>query len=201
MPAHSASDSQRGLTGDLTSGPDELQLDPVLNTRRLPRWVVPLVGILLAVAAVLGGGYAAWRYNASKPEVVVTASAPRTPWKMVPPLALGEYSRDANSKDTPSLDPATKKEVVSATYSKGGAQSAVLVLSRKETDAKKFMETMSMTTVIEQDEGFCGINTDTSREGCALIRDNTAVLVVDLAGASRQDVMKLAVQFADTLSA
>lgn len=203
MPAHSAGPGDApGMTGDHTSGPDELQLDPVLTTNKLPGWVVPLVGILLALAAVLGGGYAAWRHNQNKPDVVVTASAPRTPWQLMPPLSVGEYSRDANSDDSPSVHPVTKKQAVSATYSKGGAQSAVLLLSRPETDAKKFMtEDMVMNTVIAQGEGFCGTSIENNRDGCTVIRDNTAVTVVDLAGASREEIMALTVKFADQLSA
>lgn len=201
MPAHSSRRKDGHLQGDRTTGPDELEAGPVIHTGGLPGWVVPLVGALLVLLALGGGGYAAYRYNANKPTEVITIGPSRTPWALMPPLSMGEYSRDANSADTPSMNPNTKKSTITATYSKGGQATVVLLMSRPETDAKKFMTDMGMNAIIAEGSGFCGTSSDNNHDGCAVIRDNTAISVVDLVGLSRVELMDLANQFGDQLAA
>lgn len=202
MPAHSSrKQSQHHVQGDHTTGPDELEAGPVIHTGGLPKWVIPLVGTLLVLLALGGGGFAAYRYNASKPQEVITIGPSRTPWKLMPPLSMGEYSRDANSADTPSMNPGTKKSTISAIYSKAGQPTVVLLLSRPETDAKKFMSDLGMNAVIAEGAGYCGTSADSNRDGCAIIRDNTAISVVDMVGLSRAELMQIANDFADEMSA
>ncbi|SJN28347.1 hypothetical protein [Luteococcus japonicus] len=186
---------------EASTGPDELDAGPVIRAERFPRWLLLTAGILALVLAVAGAGIAAWRINASKPQVVITASGPRTPWEMVPPLSVDEYSRDASAADTPSANPTTKKQTIAATYARSGQNTVVLLMSRPEKDAKKFMVDLGMNSVIATEDGFCGTSVDTNRDSCALIRDNTAIMVVDLVGLSRADLMTLAHKFADSLAA
>lgn len=186
--------------GTSSTGPDELEVDPAIQPARLPRWLLLLLGILLVLLAVAGAGYAAWRMNASKPQVVITASASRTPWSLTPPLAVGEYSRDANANDTPSANPTTRKSAIASTYARNGQNSVVLLMSRPETDVKKFMTDMGMNAVIQTEDGYCGTSVDTNRDGCAIVRDNTAIMLVDLVGLTRTDLMALTHDFAEELA-
>lgn len=182
-----------------STGPDELEVGPAINGNRFPRWALLLIGTLTLLLAVAGAGYGAWYLNSRKPQVVVTASGPKTPWKMYPPLQMDEYSRDANSADTPSANPTTKKSVISATYARSGQNTVVLLMSRPEKDPKQFMADMGMNTVVATDDGFCGTSVDSNRDGCAIMRDDTAVMIVDLVGQSRADLMVLAHKFADAM--
>ncbi|MGO4958457.1 hypothetical protein ACTQ49_14525 [Luteococcus sp. Sow4_B9] len=183
-----------------TTGPDELDAGPVIHASRFPRWVLLLAGLLGLLLVVGGAAYAAYRINASKPQVVITAAPSRTPWTMTPPLSVDEYSRDANSADTPSANPTTKKSTIAATYARGGQNTVVLLMSRPETDAKKFMTDMGMNAIIATEDGYCGTSIDTNRDACAIIRDKTAIMIVDLVGLTRTDLMELTNRFADTMA-
>lgn len=187
-------------TTQASTGPDELEAGPVIRASRFPRWLLVLAGLLTLALAVGGAGYAAYRMNAAKPQVVITAEPSRTPWKMVPPLSVDDYSRDANSADTPSANPTTKKSTIAATYARGGQNTVVLLMSRPETDPKKFMTDMGMNAVIATDNGYCGTSIDTNRDACAIVRDRTAIMIVDLVGLNRTDLMKLTNRFADTMA-
>lgn len=192
--------SQGFYAVDSSTGPDELEAGPVIHAQRFPRWLMVLAGLLALLLAAGGAGYAAWRINAAKPQVVVTAGPPKKPWAMVPPLQMGEYSRDASAAESPSANPTTKKQTIAATYAKGGQNSAVLLMSRPEKDAKKFMTDLGMNAVVATADGYCGTSIDTNREGCAVIVDDTAVMVVDLVGLTRTDLMTLTHRFAKELS-
>ena len=57
-----------------------------------------------------------------------------------------------------------------------------------------------MNAVVAAADGYCGTSIDTNREGCAVIVDDTAVMVVDLVGLTRTDLMTLTHRFAKELS-
>ena len=185
---------------DASTGPDELESPPVLRASRFPRWALVLFGVLTLVLVVGGAGIGAYRYNASKPQVVITASGAHTPFPLVPPLRLDDYSRDANADVMPSMNPASKRSTVTATYSKAGNNAFVLLMSRPETDGKKFMADMGMNAVVPTDDGWCGTSVDSTREGCAVLRDDTALLVVDLSGMTRTDLIQQAHGFGTALA-
>ncbi|GAA1397561.1 hypothetical protein [Luteococcus peritonei] len=184
---------------DSSTGPDELEVAPALRSSRFPKWLLVLMGVLLGALVVGGAGLTAWRINAAKPQVVITAGPSKTPFALVPPLAVGEYSRDASANDQPSVNPTTKKSAIAATYARGGQNSVVLLMSRPEADVKKFMTDMGMNTVIQTEDGYCGTSVDTNRDGCAIVRGNTAIMLVDLVGLTRTDLMELTHDFADEL--
>ncbi|MEL4356441.1 MULTISPECIES: hypothetical protein [unclassified Luteococcus] len=199
-PGNSPINGSSQLAPGASTGPDELEVGPAIHSGRFPRWALVLIGTLLILASVAGAAYVAWRMNTGKPQVVVTASGPRTPWAMVPPLAVDEFSRDANANDTPSANPTTKTSTISATYARSGQNSVVLLMSRPEKDPKKFMADMGMNTVVATDDGYCGTSVDSNRDGCAIMRDDTAILIVDLVGQSRSDLMVVAHKFADEMA-
>ena len=122
------------------------------------------------------------------------------PFPLVPPLRLDDYSRDANADVMPSMNPASKRSTVTATYSKAGNNAFVLLMSRPETDGKKFMADMGMNAVVPTDDGWCGTSVDSTREGCAVLRDDTALLVVDLSGMTRTDLIQQAHGFGTALA-
>lgn len=186
---------------EASTGPDELQALPPLRASRFPRWAVLLVGLLALALAAGGAAYGAWRYNASKPQVVITAGGPHTPFPMVPPLRVGDYSRDVNQDATPTPNPLTKSSTIASTYAKGGHNAFVLLMSRPEADGKKFMADMGMNAVVPTDDGWCGTSVDSTREGCAVVRDNTALLLVDLSGMTRTDLIEQAHAVAEALGA
>lgn len=186
--------------GTSSTGPDELDVPPAIRTNRLPRWLLVLTGVLLFALAVGGAGYAAWRINSTKPQVVITASASRTPWTLTPPLQVGAYSRDASANDQPSRNPTTNKSAIATTYARQGQNSVVLLMSRPENDTKKFMEDMGMNAVVPNEDGFCGTSIDTNRDGCAVVVDNSAIMLVDLVGLTRTDLMELTHQFAEEVT-
>lgn len=188
------------LWGESTTGPDELQVAPAIRASRFPRWALLLSAILAAVLVLAGAGVVAWRINTARPQVVVTASAPRTPWQLVPPLQVGSYSRDANADDTPSTNPATRKSAIATTYARNGQNTVVLLMSRPETDARKFLTDLGMNAVVASGDGWCGTSIDTNHDACALVRDDTAIAIVDLAGLTRSDLWAIDQQFATALA-
>lgn len=185
---------------DASTGPDELQAPPAIRASRFPRWALVLFVALASVLVIGGAGYGAWRYNADKPQVVITASGPHTAFPLVPPLRVGDFSRDANANATPTPNPTTKVSSIATTYSKDGHDAFVLLMARPATDGKKFMTEIGMNAVVPTDDGWCGTSVDSTREGCAVLRDDTALLVVDLAGMTRTDLMQQAHAFATQLA-
>lgn len=186
-----------GLGGDVV---DELNAVPALRASRFPRWVLALAATLAALAVIAGTAYAAYRYNQDKPATVVTAGTVNTAWPLTPPLQVAGYSRNANANATPTSLPNSNKSAIATTYARNGRDSVVLLLGRPESDGRKFMEELGMTGVAATGDGFCGTTSDTGDDGCTLIRDNTAITVVDLAGLTRTDLMALTHTFADTLA-
>lgn len=159
-----------------------------------------LVVALLAVAVMVVSGLAGLWAARSVPgdEITVTVLPSRTPWPLDPPIRVGDYSRDPNVK--PSPHSAGQKTTTSATYSKGGTAAVILLLSRPETKGEDFLRDNGLTDITPVDESFCGVSTDTNLDGCVVLVDRTAVLVVGLQGQTRDVLTTLADQFAATLS-
>lgn len=187
-----------GMTPATDQEPDELEAGPVIEPHTLPRWIWAVLGMLLVLLAVGGAVFAAMSIN-NRPSATASPSQVNTQWSMTPPLTMGAYSRDANAVATPSSNPATQKQALATTYSKNGKDMLVLLQSRPEDDARKFMTDLGMNAIVENGNGFCGTSIESNRDACAIVRGNTAVAVSDLAGLTRTELMKLAEQFADQL--
>ena len=160
--------------------------------------VIGLVVSLLLVALAAGLG---WTYARTRPTAVTTQTqlATKPPFEMVLPIELGEYSRDANQGNTPTVQ-SDGKTTISATYSRGGQPAFVLMLGRPYDDGKAFMRDLNMNAVAEVDDGLCGISGDNMNDGCSLIRDNTGILVLTTVDMSRADLMALTQQAATQLA-
>lgn len=168
-----------------------------LPSRTKPLVIAGIVSLLL-VALATGFG---WIYARSQPDSVTTQTqvATRPPFELVLPLEIGEYSRDANQGNSPNVG-ADGKTTISATYSKGGQPAFVLLLGRPYDDNREFMRDLNMNAVSEVDDGLCGISGDNQNDGCALIRDNTGILVLSTVDMARADLMALTQQAATQLT-
>ncbi|MGA4670022.1 hypothetical protein ACPCG0_09530 [Propionibacteriaceae bacterium Y1923] len=170
--------------------------EPVPSRTRL--LVIAGIVSLLLVATAAGVG---WIYARSQPAAVTTQTqvATRPPFELVLPLEIGEYSRDANQGNSPNVG-SDGKTTISATYARGGQPAFVLLLGRPYDDNREFMRDLNMNAVSEVEDGLCGISGDNQNNGCALIRDNTGILVLSTVDMSRADLMALTKQAATQLT-
>ncbi|MGA4506688.1 hypothetical protein ACQB6R_14155 [Propionibacteriaceae bacterium G1746] len=164
---------------------------------RLRPWVIGAVVAVLLVALAAGLG---WIYARSQPDVVNTQTqvATGTPFRLELPIQLGEFSRDANQGNTPNVN-RDGKTTLSATYSKGGQPQFVLLLARPYDTTEVFMRDLNMNAISNVDAGMCGVSGDNMNDGCALIRDQTGILVLSTVDMSREQLMKITQQAADQL--
>jgi len=153
---------------------------------------------LIVITLAAGSGYLV---NRLRPQAVTTQTATVTgpPFEMKLPLSIEEYSRDANEGNNPATA-ADGKVTLSAAYSKGGQDAFIVVLARPYSDAKTFMQDANMHVVAPVEDGMCGISGDNKNDGCALMRDNTGILVVSTTSTSRKDLMALTRKVADTVA-
>lgn len=175
---------------------------------KAPKRRAGLILAIVTVMLVLAASASGYLVNKFTPATVttqtVTPSAAPATWKLALPVTIGEYSRDANVGASPVVG-ADKKQTVSAPYTKAGQPAVVMVLSRPHADGKLFMQEANMNAVVEmmgttpENSGWCGVSGDNNLDGCALIRDDTAVMVLAVQDISRVDLMALVVEVADTI--
>lgn len=159
-----------------------------------------VIGVLLTLLLIAGAVLTAVLVNETGPDTFVTAAASNTPFPMVLPAKVGSYSRDPNAGTTPTTNPTSGISTMSSTYSKGSQPAVVVVLSRPEKDAQKFMAEAAMGAVTAQGEGYCGTSSDNNLDTCVVISEQTAVMVAGLLGQSRADLMAVAQQFGSELA-
>lgn len=154
--------------------------------------------LILAVATVivaLLAAASAYLANRLTPEAVqtttVTPPPPSATWALELPVTVGEYSRDASDDATPTKG-SDGKTTISARYARNGQQAAVVLISRPYRDLEEFMTLANMNAVTPQGEALCGYSGDFNTEGCAIQRDDTAILVVAVGDTSRADLLSLA---------
>lgn len=175
--------------------PARVQVEDKTPRRRAMLILTVVTVALVAIAA--GGGYLVNRLSpASVITQTVTPTAAPGSWPLALPVSIGDYSRDANQGATPTRG-ADGKQTVSAQYSRQGEPAALILLSRPHTDGKLFMQEANMNAVTEASTGWCGISGDNDLDGCLVIRDQTAVLVMAIQDISRDDLIALTTQVAD----
>jgi len=158
------------------------------------------VGILASVAVIVAAGLGGYWLGQQGDEAVDTPTAAANPWTLALPDTVDEYSRNPGSDESQTTSSAPPKTTISATYSKGGQTSVLVLLSRPDANAETFLREAAFNVVLAQDHGFCGTSTDNDLEGCAVVRDNTSILAVGMVDQSREELMSVAELFADTVA-
>lgn len=166
--------------------------EPEAGTRPSRRAL--LIGTIFVVLVVIVAGIAAYFINTAQP--ADPTARPSSTWELALPVQVGDYSRDPNAGSSPSADGG--RTTVSATYAKGGKDAVVVLMTRPESDLKKFMKDAAMNAVTEQElsngkgTAQCGTSSDNNYTGCVVLQDDTAVLVMGLLDQSRQELADLA---------
>jgi hypothetical protein len=147
--------------------------------------LLTISAIVLALLLVVGvGGYLLSRFN---PTIASIAEG-----KLSLPATAGVFQRDPAQGATPSIDPASKIQTVSATYSLNGTQEFVAIAYRPQTDPSAALNEIQANGVVKVDGGACGRTTDQNRMACAVVSGTTAVLLVTLVDQSTDELIAAA---------
>lgn len=168
------------------------------NSAKRRLWLIIALVTLALVGIASGVGY---YLNRVAPVVVVTQTP--TPsaakWKLALPLQVNGYSRDAADGASPVTGP-DKVTTVTAPYSKDGKQQLIILMGRPYVDLKSFMEAANMNVVVPVDDALCGISGDNNLEGCAIMSDDTAILVMSMGDPTRSELVVLAKAVAEQVT-
>lgn len=149
------------------------------------RRLLTISAIVLALLLVVGvGGYLLSRFNPTMAAI--------TEGKLSLPSTAGVFQRDPAQGATPSIDPASKIQTVSATYSLDGTQEFVAIAYRPQTDASAALTEIQASGVVKVNGGACGRTTDQNRMACAVVSGTTAVLLVTLVDQSTDELIAAA---------
>jgi hypothetical protein len=140
-----------------------------------------VVALLLVVSV---GGYLFSRYN---PTLAAINESKLT----LPPTA-GDYRRDPSQGISPSADPMSNIQTVSATYSQGGDQQFVAIAFRPQTDPSAALTEIQARSITAVNGGACGRTTDQNTLACAVVSGATAVLLVTLVDQSPDELIAAA---------
>ena len=141
--------------------------------------------IVLALLLVVGGGgYLLSRYNPTM--------AALTEGNLTLPLTAGTFQRDPAQGATPSADPISKIQTVSATYSLNGTQEFVAIAYRPQTDSTAALNEIQASGIVKVDGGACGRTSDQNRMACAVVSGTTAVLLLTLVDQSADELIAAA---------
>lgn len=147
--------------------------------------LLTISGIVLALLLIVGGGgYLFSRYNPTIASI--------TEGKLTLPATAGTYQRDPSQGATPSVDPDSKIQTVSATYSINGDQEFVAIAYRPQTDPSAALAEIQARSIMKVNGGACGRTTDQNRMACAVVSGTTAVLLMTLVDQSADDLIAAA---------
>ncbi len=147
--------------------------------------LLTISSIVLALLLVVGvGGYLLSRYN---PTVAGINEG-----KLTLPLSAGDYRRDPSQGSTPSANPMSKIQTVSATYSVNGVQEFVAIAYRPQTDPTAALEEIQARSIAPVNGGACGRTNDQNRLACVVISGATAVLLMTLVDQSPDELISAA---------
>lgn len=157
------------------------------------------IGSLVLVAVAATSGYLINRLNPTP--VATTTVVARATWPLALPVTVGDYSRNVNQGASPSSG-ADGKQAVAATYAKGGQAAITVLAARPTTDLKTFLIDLNVGAVQAVEDAQCGIQGDGDNySACAVVRDGTGILVLDLQGSlSRESLVAIAKQVATQMA-
>jgi len=140
-----------------------------------------VVALLLVVSV---GGYLFSRYNPTLAAI--------NEGKLTLPPSAGDYRRDPSQGISPSADPMSKIQTVSATYSLNGDQQFVAIAYRPQTDPSAALTEIQARSITEVNGGACGRTTNQNTLACAVVSGATAVLLVTLVDQSPDELIAAA---------
>ena len=140
-----------------------------------------VVALLLVVSV---GGYLFSRYNPTLAAI--------NEGKLTLPPTASDYRRDPSQGISPSADPMSKIQTVSATYSRGGDQQFVAIAYRPQTDPSAALREIQARSITAVNGGACGRTTDQNTLACAVVSGATAVLLVTLVDQSPEELIAAA---------
>ncbi len=147
-------------------------------------------GIVVALLLVVGvGGYLLSLYN--------PAIATITEGRLSLPVTAGVFQRDPAQGATPSVDPASKIQTVSATYSLNGNQQFVAIAFRPQTDPSAALTEIQASGIVKVNGGACGRSPDQNRMACAVVSGTTAVMLVTLVDQTTDELIAAAQSVSD----
>jgi len=147
--------------------------------------LLTISGIVLALLLVVGvGGYLFSRFN---PGLAAIAEGPLTL-----PRTAGAFQRDPSQGASPSADPVSKIQTVSATYSVNGTQEFVAIAYRPQTDPQAALKEIQARNIMKVNGGACGRTNDQNRLACAVVSGATAVLVMTVVDQSADELISAA---------
>jgi hypothetical protein len=170
------------------------------DPHRPPSHKALLIGTIAAVIVLIIVGVSSYFINSSQPVAPSATPVATSTWALDLPVQIGNYTRDPNTTSAPTAQGGVT--TTSATYAAKGKNAVVVLMSRPQTDLKKFMSDAGMTAVGEQPlsdrsgSALCGVDPDHNDTGCVVLQENTAVLALGLQDQSRQDLADLAQQAA-----
>lgn len=168
------------------------------ETHRAPSHKALLIGTIAAVIVLIIVGVSSYLANSSQSVAPSATPVPTSTWALELPVQIGDYTRDPNTTSAPTAQDGTT--TTSATYAAKGKNAVVVLMSRPQTDLKKFMSDAGMSAVGDQplSDGSgtaqCGVDPDHNDTSCVVLQENTAVLALGLQNQSRQDLADLAEQ-------
>lgn len=166
--------------------------DPPPPIPRLVKIVgLAAVGVLMVLSAWLG---------LSLGSVGPTPSpTPETPapelWPLDPPVVVGEMVRGDVVTDVPV---GTTRTVVRADYS-DGTDRVVLVLTRPQSDVAAHLEDAGVTGAQPNGTSTCGRSVDSGDPVCAVVVDETAVMLLSFGGHSTGQLADLVEEYSTIL--
>jgi hypothetical protein len=147
--------------------------------------LLALLSIVVALLLVVSvGGYLFSRYNPTLAAI--------NEGKLTLPPTAGDYRRDPSQGISPSADPMSKIQTVSATYSLNGNQQFVAIAYRPQTDPSAALTEIQARSITTVNGGACGRTTDQNNLACAVVSGATALLLVTLVDQSPDELIAAA---------
>jgi hypothetical protein len=147
--------------------------------------LLTLLSVVMALLLVVSvGGYLFSRYNPTLAAI--------NEGKLTLPPTADDYRRDPSQGISPSADPMSKIQTVSATYSLDGDQQFVAIAYRPQTDPSAALKEIQARSIIAVNGGACGRTTDQNTLACAVVSGATAVLLVTLVDQSPDELIAAA---------
>jgi hypothetical protein len=147
--------------------------------------LLTLLSVVMALLLVVSvGGYLFSRYNPTLAAI--------NEGKLTLPPTAGDYRRDPSQGISPSADPMSKINTVSATYSLTGDQQFVAIAYRPQTDPSAALREIQARSITAVNGGACGRTTDQNTLACAVVSGATAVLLVTLVDQSPDELIAAA---------
>lgn len=169
----------------------------------IPRSVL-IGGVVGAALLLVFGGWIGAMLAAPSPTEPTTSpsvSIGEGAWPLEPPEVMGDLVRgEISNEDT------GDRQVVRASYA-DGSRTILLLLSRPEADIEAYLADAGVEVVPDalgddggEDPATCGVSLDNGVPVCAMIRDETAIMVVAVSGQTHAEIAAHLDDFYDAMA-